>query len=538
MSTEASTLSIDIDSLQVIIGQRDATIDQQAATIDEQSSTISELSGKLQKLEHHLQQLLRARYGPRAEKFDASQLALFDATVEQSAEKQPEATVVKEHRRRGGGGRGELPAHLERRTVEYDLSPEEKLCPCCQQERQRIGAEISEQLDYEPAVIYVLRHVRHKYACRQCQEHMQVAPPALKPIKKGLPGSGLLSAIVVSKYNDHLPLYRLEDVFARSGVELSRSTLCRWALETAEILRPLYDLMVREVLASKVIHTDDTPMPVQDKELEKTRTARLWVYAGDWRHRLTVYDYTTSRKRDGPAEFLKNFGGYLQADAYGGYDGIYAGGKVTQVLCWAHARRKFFEARTVQPQEAHAALAFIARLYAVEDELNKLRYAISETSDLVQVHRKWHRQRRRLRQKESLPILREFHEWLEATQRSVLPKSPVGQAIGYVLPRWEGLTRYCTDGILSIDNNLSERMIRPCTIGRKNFLFFGSDRGGHAAAVLYSIMASAKAREVEPFLYVRDLLETFAREDETDLDQLLPDAWICAHPEARRKRPR
>ena len=192
----------------------------------------------------------------------------------------------------------------------------------------------------------------------------------------------------------------------------------------------------------------------------------------------------------------------------------------------------------MQPEEAHAALAFIARLYAVEDKLSTLRYSISETSDLVQVTRKWHRERRRRRQKESLPILREFYLWLEATQKSVLPKSPVGQAIGYALPRWKGLTRYCDNGMLSIDNNLSERMIRPCAIGRKNFLFFGSDNGGQAAAVLYSVLASAKAHQAEPWLYVRDLLETFAREATPDLDQLLPNAWLRAHPEARRKRPR
>jgi hypothetical protein len=207
---------------------------------------------------------------------------------------------------------------------------------------------------------------------------------------------------------------------------------------------------------------------------------------------------------------------------------------VKQVLCWAHARRKFYEARTVQPDVAHAALAFIARLYGVEDELNSVRYPISETSDLVQVTRKWHRDRRRMRQRESVPILAEFKKWLAATHHQVLPKSPVGQAIGYVLPRWDGLSRYCEDGCLAIDNNLSERMIRPCAIGRKNFLFFGSDDGGRATAVLYSIMASAKANQVEPFTYVRDLLDTFAKESASDLTQLVPNIWLTSHPEARR----
>jgi len=533
MSTEAATLPSDVDQLQSLVAQLTATIDQQSSTIDE-------LSQKLQKLEHHLQQLLRSKYGPRAERFDPHQGTLFDDSDEgaRASQKEVPETQVKSHRRRGGGGRQELPEHLERRIVEHDLSPAEKCCPDCRQERERIGAEVSEQLEYEPAVLYVLQHVRHKYACRHCEEHVQVAPPAAKPIAKGLPGPGLLAALVVSKYHDHLPLYRLEDVFSRSGVELPRSSQCRWALATAEILQPLVELMKERVLRSKVIHTDDTPMPVRDDQLEKTRTARLWVYCDDWRHRYTVYDYTTSRKRDGPVNFLKDFTGYLQADAYGGYEGIYAHGKVKQVLCWAHARRKFYEARSVQPEEAHAALAFIARLYAVEDELQKWRYSISETSDLVQVLRKWQRERYRRRQKESLPILQEFLAHLQQTKAKVLPKSPMGQAIGYVLPRWEGLTRYCSDGMLAIDNNLSERMIRPCAIGRKNFLFFGSDNGGRAAAVLYSIMASAKAHQVEPFQYVKGLLETFASDPEPKLCQLLPDAWLREHPKARRQRPR
>jgi hypothetical protein len=339
---------------------------------------------------------------------------------------------------------------------------------------------------------------------------------------------------VTGKYSDHLPLYRLEDVFFRSGVELSRSTLSRWALATAELLRPLYDLLVQEILKSRVIHTDDTPMPVLDPSLPHTRTARLWTYVGDWRHPFTVYDYTTSRKRDGPQQFLNGYAGYLAADAYGGYDGIYAAGSVKQVLCWAHARRKFYEARTVQPDEAHMALAFIAQLYAIEADLAARRYPISETSDLVQVTRRWHHERRRARQRMSLPILRDFHAWLERTQHAVLPKSPVGQAIGYVLPRWDGLTRYCDDGCLAIDNNLSERMIRPCAIGRKNYLFFGSDEGGRAAAVLYSIMASAKANQVEPFAYVRDLIDSFANDSQLDLKQLLPTIWLADHPDERR----
>lgn len=502
--------------------------------MNEQQATITGLQQRMQQLEHYVEQLLRSKYGPRSERVDPSQLQLFDAaatTAEVTASQagETDAVVVKEHRRRGGG-RNKLPAHLPRETVEHDLPEAQKPCPGCGQLRQRIGCETSEQLEFVPAVLKVIEHVRWKYACRKCQEHVAVAPPADKPLEKGLPGPGLLSAIVVSKYADHLPLYRLEDVFARSGVELSRSTLCRWALQTAEILEPLYRMLIERVRSSAVIHTDDTPVPVLDPALPKTRTARLWVYCGDWRNPYTVYDYTISRRRDGPAEFLKEFAGYLQADAFAGYDGIYAGGRVRQVLCWAHARRKFFEARTVQPEPAHRALAYIGRLYGVERAAQELADRAPPSTEQA-----WHVRRRELRQSQSRPMLAEFYDWLREAQWQVLPKSPVGRAIGYVLPRWDGLTRYCEDGALAIDNNLSERMVRPVAIGRKNFLFLGSDNGGKAAAILYSMLASAKSNQVEPFAYVRDLLVQFSGEPPTDLSGLLPDAWLSSHPESRRR---
>ena len=505
--------------------------------MEEQQATITGLQQRMQQLEHYVEQLLRSRYGPRSERVDPSQLQLFDAaatTAEISASKADEtdAVVVKEHRRRGGG-RNKLPAHLPRETIEHDLPEAQQCCPECGAQRQRIGCETSEQLEFVPAVLKVIEHVRWKYACRTCQEHVAVAPPADKPLEKGLPGPGLLSAIVVGKYADHLPLYRLEDVFARAGVELSRSTLCRWALQTAELLEPLYRLLVERVRSSAVIHTDDTPVPVLDPALPKTRTARLWVYCGDWRNPYTVYDYTISRRRDGPAEFLKEFRGQLQADAFAGYDGIYAGGQVQQVLCWAHARRKFFEARTVQPEPAHRALAYIGRLYGVEraaQELVERAVPVGESA-----WRDWHDRRRELRQTQSRPVLAELHAWLQEAEWQVLPKSPVGRAIGYVLPRWDGLTRYCADGALAIDNNLSERMVRPVAIGRKNYLFVGSDNGGRAAAVLYSVLASAKVNQVEPFAYVRDLLMQISGNPPNDLTGLLPDHWLQVHPEARRR---
>ena len=256
-----------------------------------------------------------------------------------------------------------------------------------------------------PASLRVVEHVRWKYACRGCQEHVAIAPPAAKPIERGIPGPGLLAQLIVSKYGDHLPLYRLEDVFARHGVDLSRSTLCRWARMAADLFAPLYELMAQRVRRSHVIHTDDTTVPVFDPELPQTRTGRFWVYIGDAEHPYSVYDYTPTHQREGPAEFLAGYSGYLAADAFSGYDGIYAGGTVKQVLCWAHARRKFYEARTAQPA-AHQALAFIGRLYDIE----------REAKDLLP------ERRLKLRRARSLPILEQLRAHLAATEPAKLPE--------------------------------------------------------------------------------------------------------------------
>jgi transposase len=500
-----------------------------------QSATLAAQQRQIEQFKHYIAILLRARYGPRSEKVDPHQLALFDLQGTDGGETDPSGggtaetadeasleTVVRAHRRRSGG-RTALPENLPREQVEHDLTEHEKACPECGRMRERIGSETSEQLDLIPAQLKIIEHVRHKYACRHCQEHVATAPAAAKPIDKGLPGPGLLAQLVVSKYAEHKPLYRLEDELARYGVEISRGTLCRWARCVADLVRPVYDLLAARVRASKVIHTDDTPMPVLDASLPHTRTARLWVYCGDQNNPYTVYDYTTSRRRDGPEQFLKDFAGYLQADAFAGYDGIYAAGSVQQVLCWAHARRKFFEAKEAHPDEAHRALAFIGLLYDVEREAKPLT-----------PERRW-----KLRRARSLGILERFHIWLTARREDVLPQSPLGQAIRYVLPRWDGFTRYCDDGDLAIDNNLSERMIRPCTIGRKNYLFFGSDRGGRTAAVLYSLMASCKANAVEPWAYLHDLLTRLPTlaDSEAPPDtfrQFLPNIWLQSHPQNRR----
>ncbi len=519
MSKEASTRPDDLATLKELVG--------------EQNGTIVALTREVEQLKHFVAQLQRRYFGPRAEKVDPNQLTLFEQPAAEDAKPSADETPavdVKPHKRRGGG-RKPLPKHLPREVVEHDLSEDEKTCPCCGDARTRIGADRSEQLEFVPAVLKVIEHVRHKYACRKCEEGVSVAPPPSKPIAKGLPGPGLLAALVVGKWLDHLPLYRLEDVFARSGVEIPRSTLCRWSMACAELFEPLYDLMAKRVKHSRVLHTDDTTVPVLDPNQSKTKTGRFWVYCGDGANPYSVYQFTPNRERAGPEGFLTEFEGYLHSDAFAGYDRLCSSGRVQQVLCWAHARRKFFEARTVQPEPAHTALAYVGRLYGIERQAQTL----TEHLDLRRQkdRDRWHAARCELRQQQSVSILAEFHDWLSGPHLDVLPKSPVGMAINYVHSRWESFTRYCDDGALSIDNNLSERMLRPCAVGRKNWLFAGNDRGGTAAAVHYTILASAKANGVEPFAYARDLL-TVLPENPTDLEALLPDRWLQTHPEARR----
>jgi hypothetical protein len=287
----------------------------------------------------------------------------------------------------------------------------------------------------------------------------------------------------------------------------------------AELLTPLFDEMVKRVLLSGVIHTDDTPVPVWDPTLPQTRTGRFWVYIGDIRNPYVVYDYTPRRTRDGPERFLKGFRGYLQADAFSGYDRLCAGPDVIEVACWAHVRRKFFESRTSAPMLAHAALARIRQLYAVE-------HAAEELSA---------EGRRALRQKDAVPLLTSFGEWLTEQGRHVLPKSPIGQAIAYAQSNWAALCRYPEQGELSIDNNLAERMLRAQAIGRRNWTFLGSDRGGRTAAVLYSLIATCKHHDIDPFAYLQDVLRRLPAHPAGELAEFLPDVWFASHPSARRK---
>ncbi len=477
-------------------------------------------------MQHQIEQLLRQRFGPKSEKHHADQLLLFgEAAVEL-----PTAPASAEPKTPGGHGRGKLPASLPRPPVVHDLTPEQKLCPECGVERKKIGEESSEQLEYVPASLRVLVHTRPKYACSGCQGHVVIAAKLPEPIERGLPGVGLLAQVIVSKYVDHLPLYRQERIFERQGVSLSRQTTCGWMAECAGLLEPIAKAMKARILQSRVIQTDDTPVPVQDAHVKgKNRTGRLWNFLGDRDHRFILYDYTRDRKGEGPDAFLQDYtSGYLQSDASTGYDRIHARG-IIEIGCWAHARRKFHEAISSDPARAEPAIAWIGRLYDIERSVKResaqrlltLGRAASEAERIAIEDEICRIQR----SKDAPQILEGFSIWLESQLGQVLPKSPLGVAISYTRSNWKALSRYWEAPWFSIDNNASERAIRPITLGRKNWLHLGSDTGGRTAATLLSVTQSAIAFGLEPWAYVRDLLNRVSTHPASRLAELLPDQW-------------
>jgi transposase len=326
---------------------------------------------------------------------------------------------------------------LPRERIEYHPPKEDLICPCCGQAKRAIGEEVTEELEYVPASFVVRQHVRIKYACKNCQEGVVIADLPARPIEKGRPGPGLLSNVLTSKYCDHLPLHRQEGIWKRHGVHIMRSTMCDWVRDCADLLSPIVRYMQTMILQSKKIHTDDTPVPVQDGSRRQTRKGYLWTYIGDKSN--VVFDYTPTHSRDGPVAFLGDYDGYVHADAYKGYDAFFDKGKATEVACWAHTRRKFFDSLTTDPRRAHIMLAMIGKLYDVE------RQAKEDGLGAIAL--------RELRQNQSKPILEEISGRLDDWCIEVLPKSPIGQAVGYARGQWIALNQYVDDGELAIDNN-------------------------------------------------------------------------------------
>lgn len=488
-----------------------------------------------EQLQHRLELFLRQRYGRKSETLDWEN-GLFSkdaieavlAAVRDSSKIPTVKEAISYERKKPekkGHGRQELPASLPRVRHEIDITEEEKLCSVCGTQKLRIREEVSEQLEFVPASLIVKQFVRPVYACPKKHE-VSIADKPEQPIDKCLAGPGLLAYIAVSKYADHLPLNRQENIFSRYGVHISRSTQCDWMRRTAQLLMFLYKLMRKTVLSSRVIHTDDTPITVLlDK---KSATGRAWAYIDPIR-RIAVFDFTLTRGRDGPKKFLGDFSGYLQADAYAGYDCIYANKTVTEVACWAHARRKFHDAKDVQPEGALTALAWIGRLYDVERLADTYRDALDPKLSEEEQRALYVKKRYELRQEHSIKILPQIGAWLDEQAKSVLPKSPLGKAVSYARSNWEALKVYVSDGDLSIDNNIAERSMRHAAVGRGNWTFLGSEKGGETWAILSSLLYTAKLHKLNLFAYMSDVMERIGGTPVTELEQFLPDVWKKAH---------
>jgi transposase len=544
MNTEGLNLPNDVEQLKAMIAEREQLLVQREAVIASQHDTIAKQLKKLAGLEQQLARLLRRQYGPQKECIDPNQLTLFteeelvqvaqelqqgavdSVSTDDGGEPSPANDSATEGSAKPlkGHGRRPIPAQIPRQVIVHELSDADRLCPCCGKPRKEIGREISEQLEFIPAQLKAIRHERVRYACADCEEHVTLAPKPPQPIDKGLPGPGLLAHLTLSKYGDYLPLYRLEEILSRSGILLRRSTLCGWVASVADLLKPLYDVMCQRVLRSHVIHTDDTGIKMLSEG--QCQSCKFWTYVGDRANPFTVYEFSLTREGKEPSRFLQDFTGYLQADAFSGYDQVYSQGRVIEVACMAHCRRYWWEAKETDSRRAHEALGTIARLYQLETQFqNALR-----TGDAL----------RAARQQHAIPILAAFETWLKQEQNNVLPKSAIGKAFTYTLNQWQALCRYTEDGALEIDNNLAERMVKLPAIGRNNWLFVGSESGGDRAAILLSIVASAKYCQVEPWVWLNAVLTELpvrlaSATGPPDLSDLLPDAWLKNHPEHRWK---
>jgi transposase len=487
-------------------------------------ATLAETRHEREQLQERINLLLKRIYGQRSERFDPNQPLLFP-DLNQPADAPPAAAADEadaqpsKKKNRHQHGRKQLPKNLPHKEEHHRLTEAELACPTCGTPRQEIGTETTPQLDYQPASLFIRDHIEHKYACPCCSKQGQpqfaAAHKPEQPLGKGSPGAGLVAFIIVTKYFDHVPLYRQEAIIERQGLELSRSTTCDWMAQCARCLEPLYQLMKREVLQSAVLWTDDTKVILQGGDPEETKQSRLWAYLGDARHRFNVFDFTPNRQRDGPQKFLENYRGYLQADAFSGYDALYlpvaetGQSRIQEVACNAHARRKFYEARGSDALRAHQALAYYGQLYEIE------RQAKSVPEEV----------RLQMRKDLAVPILEKMHTWLEEQRKEVLPKSMMAEAFTYALNQWQALCRYTEAAFLTIDNNCAEREMKQIAIGRKNWLFFGSPQGGKTAAILYTFTSTCRRLGVEPWAYLQDVLTRLPTTPKEQLAHLLPDRW-------------
>jgi transposase len=503
---------------------RSKLAEEQSKRAEEQSKRANDLHVENLHLQLELERFRKWYYGPRADRLqssaDLTQMLLNfaeemdrkpvnPADLPSGTEAQEEVRRVK--RRKGRRNLANF-ENLPVTTHVHELNEAERACPCCGIERKQIGTEESWQVEYLPGHFVRIHHVRKKYACAGCEEngHSPQIETAAKPetaIDKGMAGPGLLAYIATSKFSDYTPLYRLEDVFQRQGFEISRATQSVWCGDMGDLSEPLWELMAERVRASHVVATDDTIMPMLSKG--KTANARMWVYVGDDGYPYNVFDFTLNRGRDGPKYFLKDYRQVLLADAYGGYNGVVAGNEITRAGCWAHLRRKVIDAEKAAPEIAREAIDRVRALYAVEKQ--------SKDASVED--------RLKLRQQRSAPLLVQLRERLLTWKEQLLPKHPMAEAVNYALSQWTELNVFCSDGAVSIDNNISEREMKRVVLNRKNSLFVGNPRGGRTAAILASLTSTCRRHDIDPQLYLTQLFANLSQVRKSELPNWLPDQW-------------
>lgn len=500
----SATRSEDVEALKRQLAEREAEIALMRAELMSKDAVI-------ERLKFQLAVARRAQFGQSSEKLDREidQLELQLEELETAAAMAPSIATAASEVERGQPVRKPLPDHLPRQEIMHAAPC---VCPQCGGKLSKLGEDATEILDYAPARFRVIRHVRPKFSCRSCEAICQAPMPSL-PIERGRPGPGLLAHVLVSKFCDHIPLYRQSEIFAREGVELERSTLADWVGASAALLDPLVEALRRDVLAGPVLHGDDTPVPVLAPGNGKTREGRFWVYVRDERPHCgerapgVAYFYSPDRKGERPQAHLKDFAGVLHADGYAGFNKLYEHGRIQSAACWAHVRRKFFDvAKSLNSPLAKEALDKIGALYGIEADIR------GQPPD----------RRVAVRLARASPMLDEFRAWLGAQMPRLSKKSDLFYAMRYARTRWTALTAYVADGRLEIDNSAAERALRGVALGRKNYLFMGSDAGGERAAAIYSLIESAKLNGVEPQAYLTDVLSRIADHPINSIGELLP----------------
>ncbi|ARF89617.1 IS66 family transposase [Burkholderia cenocepacia] len=513
MSAPSTDLPDDIDALKAMVDNLREQLSSRAIEIEHLKLTIAKLR--------------RMQFGRKSEKIEREieqlELRLEDLQADEGAA--GVAQSKPERKRAEATGRKPLPEHLEREEREY--RPEHVACPDCGGALKALGEDVSEQLEFVRSHFRVIRHRRPKLACACCDCIVQAAAPS-RPIDRGLPGPALLAHIAISKFADHVPLYRQSVIYAREGVELDHGTMAYWMGSISALLSPLVDVLRQYVLGGVKVHGDDTPLPVLAPGNGQTKTGRLWVYvrddrpAGSTESPAVWFAYTPDRRGEHPQRHLADFQGVLQADAFAGYAELYKSGRIQEAACMAHARRKLHDLHVVRKSPITTeALERIGALYQIE----------------AQIRGKPPDERRRIRQTHAVPLLDSLKQWFEATLLTLSGKSDTSKAIQYALNRWPALVYYCSDGRVEIDNLPAERALRGVAIGRRNYLFAGADSGGERAAAMYSLIGSARLNGIDPEAYLHHVIDRIADHSINRIDELLPWNVVSLLPATARTAP-